>query len=562
MTAPPTDPQRILVLTPHGRDSVVAASLLAEGGMTSAVCADVGQLVVGMRSDPGAVLVVEESLRNADLAEVFAWIEAQPPWSDLPFVVLTARGGGPERNPAALRLSQTLGNVSFLERPFHPTTLISVLQVALRGRGRQYEARERIETIRAAEEALREANANLEERVEERTARLAETEAALRQAQKLEAIGQLTGGIAHDFNNLLLVISGGLEVMDRQKDPARRTRIVDGMRQAADRGARLTKQLLAFSRHQPLKAEPVDLVTHIEGMRTLLDHALAGDVTIDTDLPADLWPVEVDPTELELVVLNLCVNARDAMPGGGRIRIHATNVAMARDRGGDFVRLVISDPGVGMSPELTARVFEPFFTTKDIGKGSGLGLAQVYGFAQQSGGSVEIDSAVGVGTSIILCLPRAARGPATADDADDAPMVATGDGRSILVVEDDDEVAALVTEMLGQQGFDCTRVASAEAALGALADGRHIDGVFSDVMMPGGVDGVELATELRRRRPELPIVLTSGYADAFAPRAAAEGLTLLPKPYTSAELAVVLNRALEGVESPDEAPSDMRKRHV
>ncbi len=563
MTAPQTDPNRILILTPHGRDSVVAAALLAEAGITSTVCADVAQLSGGMRSDPGAVLVVEESLRNADLSDIYAWLGGQPPWSDLPFVVLTARGGGPERNPAALRLSQTLGNVSFLERPFHPTTLISALQVALRGRNRQYEARERIETIRAAEEALREANTTLEQRVEDRTARLLETEAALRQAQKLEAIGQLTGGIAHDFNNLLLVISGGLEVMDRQKDPDRRGRIVDGMRQAADRGARLTKQLLAFSRHQALKAEPVDLVAHVEGMRTLLDHALAGDVTVDTDMPGDLWPIEVDPTELELVILNLCVNARDAMPGGGRIRIHATNVVGGCKGDGDCVRLVISDPGVGMSEQLRSRVFEPFFTTKDIGKGSGLGLAQVYGFAQQSGGSVSIDSEVGVGTSVILCLPRSDRAPARAAHPAAQAAAPFGEGQWILVVEDDDEVAALVTEMLGQLGFGCTRVASADAALGALADGRRIDAVFSDVMMPGGVDGVELARELRDRRPDLPIVLTSGYADAFAPQAAAQGLTLLPKPYSSADLATVLNEAMNGVGSSQE-PTDqqVRKRHV
>ena len=558
-----TDPHRVLILAPQGRDSAVAASLLAEGGMTSQACNSVTDVVASLRDDAGAVLAIEESLRTSDLSDLFAWLAAQPAWSDLPFVVLTARGGGPERNPAALRLSQTLGNVSFLERPFHPTTLISALRVALRGRRRQYEARERIEAIRAAEEALREINTTLEQRVEERTAKLVETEAALRQAQKLEAIGQLTGGIAHDFNNLLLVISGGLEVMDRQKDPERRQRIVSGMRQAADRGARLTKQLLAFSRHQALKAETVDLVAHVEGMRTLLDHALSGDVMVDTDLPDDLWPVEVDPTELELVVLNLCVNARDAMPGGGHIRIHAANVSVPAERGGDFVRLVISDPGVGMAPEVASRVFEPFFTTKDIGKGSGLGLAQVYGFAQQSGGSVEVDSKVGVGTSIILCLPRAKGLPADAEAQAEGPIARAGAGQSILVVEDDDEVAALVTEMIGQMGFVCTRVASATAALGALADGRRVDAVFSDVMMPGGFDGVELARELRRRRPDLPVVLTSGYADAFSPQAEAQDLVLLPKPYTSADLAAVLNRALDGLGSSDaEVQSDMRKRHV
>ncbi len=541
------DPLRVLVLAPHGRDAQVACALLAEAGFTCTICDGLEDLVARLREGAGAVLVIEEVLRNADLTEVALWLEAQPAWSDMPILLLTRRGGGPERNPAALRLSLALGNVSFLERPFHPTTLISAVQVALRGRQRQYEARERIDAVRAGEEALREINAHLEERVQERTARLVEAEAALRQAQKLEAIGQLTGGIAHDFNNLLLVISGGLEVMDRQKDPTRRDRIVDGMRQAAERGARLTKQLLAFSRSQPLKTEAVDLVAHVDGMRTLLDHALGGDVLIETCLPGDLWPVQVDPTELELVVLNLCVNARDAMPGGGRISIGGANTPGAG--GADCVTLTISDTGEGMSPEVQARVFEPFFTTKDIGKGSGLGLAQVYGFARQIGGSVEIESVVGEGTAIKLRLPRSARAPERPPAERHRPEAegpAFGAGRSILVVEDDDEVAALVSEMVSQLGFVCTRVASAGAALGALADGRRIDAVLSDVMMPGGVDGVELAQELRRRRPDLPILLTSGYADAFLPRAEAQGLALLAKPYGSADLAAALGEALAG----------------
>ncbi|MDB5439872.1 MAG: histidine kinase, partial [Caulobacteraceae bacterium] len=464
-----------------------------------------------------------------------------PPWSDLPIVLLTQRGGGPEQNPVAMRLSQTLGNVSFLERPFHPTTLISLMRVALRGRGRQYEARERIETIRAAEDALRIANTDLEERVEERTARLLAAESALRQSQKLEAIGQLTGGVAHDFNNLLMVISGGLEVMDKQRDPERRSRIVTGMRQAADRGAKLTKQLLSFSRTQPLKAEPVDLIVQVEGMKTLLDHALSGDIGVDSDMAVDLWPVEVDPSELELVILNLCVNARDAMPDGGRVRISGRN---HRTSEGDFVQLRISDTGVGMTDEVKTRVFEPFYTTKEVGKGSGLGLAQVYGFARQSGGSVEIESAVGKGSTIILTLPRSKTPPPVPAQIDDSPLQNRGLGELVLVVEDDDAVATLVAEMLSQIGYGCERVDTAAAAIATLSKNHPIGAVFSDVMMPGGMSGIDLAGEIHRRWPGLPVVLTSGFAAAFEDRAQAEGVRLLPKPYGPADLAGLLHAAI------------------
>ncbi len=379
-------------------------------------------------------------------------------------------------------------------------------------------------------------------------ARLAEAEEHLRQAQKIEAIGQLTGGVAHDFNNLLMVISGGLGVLDRQKDPERRRRILDGMRQAAARGASLSRQLLAFSRRQPLRPEPVDLARQIDNMGELLDRTLRGDVQVETRFPPDLWPVVVDPAELELALLNLCVNARDAMPKGGVITVSARNLK-AFHRGalsGDFVSLSVTDTGVGMSKEVLARVFEPFFTTKDVGKGSGLGLAQVYGFARQSGGHAEVDSAVGRGTTATFYLPRSkvapvelARRPAEPEDRPASPCAG-----AVLMVEDDDEVAALVAEMLDQLGYRVTRAASGEGALGALADERAIDIVFSDVMMPGGMNGVELAREIRRRRPGLPVLLTSGFAEAAQPDARIEGIEVLAKPYQIDDLAAALSRAV------------------
>jgi len=361
----------------------------------------------------------------------------------------------------------------------------------------------------------------------------------LRQAQKIEALGQLTGGVAHDFNNLLQVLSGGLQLVGRQTDPARREKIFSSMRQAVDRGASLCRQLLAFSRRQALKPEAVDLKRLVGDMQELLSRSLRGDIQVKTAFANRLWCVEVDPGELELVVLNLALNARDAMPSGGIIEITASNSPAWADHdlAGDFVRLDIADSGVGMSPDILAHAFEPFFTTKEIGTGSGLGLAQAHGFAKASGGLVRIASAPGRGTSVSLFLPRTLKTPAYTPErmphaVDDAP----GNAAQVLVVEDDDEVAALTVEMISQLGYDTTRVASAEAALGALADRRSVDIVFSDVMMPGRMNGVELAQEIRRRRPNLPVLLTSGYAEAARRKAGAQTIKIIAKPYRIDEL--------------------------
>jgi CheY-like chemotaxis protein/anti-sigma regulatory factor (Ser/Thr protein kinase) len=269
------------------------------------------------------------------------------------------------------------------------------------------------------------------------------------------------------------------------------------------------------------------------------------------ELANDLWTVEVDAGELEFVVLNLAVNARDAMPEGGTITVRAENREALRDEGldGDYVKLSVSDTGTGMSPEVLAHVFEPFYTTKDIGKGSGLGLAQVHGFASQSHGAVRIDSEVGRGTTVSLHLPRSNKSPRDQDQLVDLPVERKGARPvgSVLLVEDDNEVAKLASEMLSELGFDVIRVASASAALGALANGRPVDLVFSDIMMPGGMNGVELAREIRRRRGVLPILLTSGYAEAARLKAEAEGIRILPKPYRLNELSAVLNALIPNV---------------
>ncbi len=378
--------------------------------------------------------------------------------------------------------------------------------------------------------------------------RLRKAEAALLRSQKLESIGQLTGGVAHDFNNLLAVMSGGVQLLERQIEPAQRGRILAGMRQAVRRGAALTRHLLSFSRQRPVNPEAIDLVRQIEGMREILARSLRGDIHVDMQFDEDVWPVEVDAGELELALINICVNARDAICGEGTIGITARNRPgfLLGALTGDFVEIAVKDTGSGIPAHLLTRVFDPFFTTKDIGKGSGLGLAQVYGFVKQSGGHVDIQSEVGGGTTVCLLLPRTSKAPGQTQGAVDGPFPVAGglvEGH-ILLVEDDDEVAALAAEMLKSIGFGVTRVAGATAALGALANKRPVDLVFSDIMMPGSMSGLELAREIRKRRPGLPVLLATGYQEAAA-GAVKDGIGVLLKPYTLEDLAAALGSQLK-----------------
>ena len=377
--------------------------------------------------------------------------------------------------------------------------------------------------------------------------RLRHAEAALRQTQKMESIGQLTGGVAHDFNNLLAVFATGLQLLERNVGGEPRQRILDGMRRAVARGSGLTRHLLAFSRRRPVNPESIDVAAHLKGMREMLNGSLGGHIQVEMKFDTQVWPVEIDAGELELAILNLCLNARDAMTaGGGAVTVTAENVQVDGERGRqvDYVKLCVTDTGCGMPPEVLARAFEPFFTTKDIAKGSGLGLPQVYGFAHQSGGQVTIDSEVGVGTIVTLLLPRSLQtpvaGPRAVERPGSLPVRAEGTRRGhVLLVEDDKEVSALTREMLSNLGFAVTHVTSAEAALGALANARAIDVVLSDIMMPGGVSGLELAREIRTRLPKLPVILTTGYVEAAARMEDGE-FHLLLKPYSIEALAEAL----------------------
>jgi signal transduction histidine kinase/CheY-like chemotaxis protein len=407
------------------------------------------------------------------------------------------------------------------------------------------------------EAAWRELNSTLEARVAQRTAALVESndrlrremaergeaEERLRQAQKMEAVGQLTGGMAHDFNNLLQAMTSCLQLIGRRTgDRPELVPILQAGRQAVDRGAKLVQQLMAFSRRQAMRIEPVDVRDRVLGMSDLMGRALRADIRLELHVASDLWPVAVDPTQFELAVLNLAVNARDALPGGGILTIEAANTALSgQPRGleGPFVHIVVSDNGTGMPAEVAARAFDPFFTTKEVGKGSGLGLSQVYGFAQQSGGAVWIHSQPGRGTAVHLLLPRAATAPAAQLPAAPAPPSSRRGGR-VMMVEDDPVVAATVAAALEDAGYQVFRAATADEALGVLGDGAF-DVLFSDVVMPGRLSGIDLVFELQRLRPGLPVILTTGYSEEVARIA---GVRLLAKPYRIEELVQALDTAL------------------
>jgi signal transduction histidine kinase/CheY-like chemotaxis protein len=370
-------------------------------------------------------------------------------------------------------------------------------------------------------------------------------EAALRQSQKMEAMGQLTGGVAHDFNNILMVASSGLDLLERTSDPERREMIRSGVRQAVERGASLTRQLLTFSRRSALRPEVVDLADRIEGMRVLLERSLREDIAVTLRFQPGLWPVEVDASQLEVALLNIAVNARDAMPGGGVLTIAAANrpgVAEG-ELSGDFVELSVTDTGQGIGPETLAHVFEPFFTTKEVGKGTGLGLSQVYGFARGSGGDVRIESVVGRGSCVSILLPRSRAAVPVEPSREAEPQTARGEG-VVLLVEDDPGVATMVSAMLNELGYTPVHAGTAADALREL-ERSPVDLVFSDMVMPGGMDGIDLAREIGRRRPGLPVLLTTGFSPA-ATAAERDGLPLLLKPYSREALSAALHAALTG----------------
>ncbi|MCA6124437.1 PAS domain-containing protein [Bradyrhizobium sp. WSM 1704] len=623
--------ERAVILAANERDAVKTAHLIKESGYYANICGDLAELEHQIASGAGLAIIADETVRHADLSALTRWLNEQPSWSDFP-IVLMSEGGGPERNPEAARLGRVLGNVTFIERPFHPMTLVSLVAAAVRGRRRQYETRSILEdltesegllqtalnaghlgaleihlpdfeleasptckrffgrtpgdpftyqdlldavhpddrarrsevveyTLRTGKDykieyrniwpdgsehwvdvraravrgpdgsikslvgvcsditarktaeierealvaqlaaertALAELTATLEQRVEQRTADLMKEVAAreraqeqLRHAQKMEAIGQLTGGVAHDFNNLLMAVMGNLDLLrKRMPDDPRLHRLVDGAQQGAERGAALTQRLLAFARQQDLRAVPVDLGALVRDMSNLLERSLGPRITLRLDIPEGLPPAHVDTNQLELAILNLAINARDAMPDGGAIDIRLAALQAKNDpalQPGNYLKLSVVDTGTGMSPEVLKRAIEPFFSSKPVGKGTGLGAAV------------------------------------------------------ILLVDDDPLIAMSTTEMLEDLGHRVIGANSGPHALDILRSDQEIDLMMTDHMMPG-MTGLELAAASRELRPQLRVLLATGYAEL--PDGIHVDLPRLAKPYHQEQLRERLEQLL------------------
>ncbi len=418
-------------------------------------------------------------------------------------------------------------------------------------------AQREIRDRKKAEEALRQLNLTLEQQVLERTEALRRNEEALRQSQKMEAVGQLTGGVAHDFNNLLQIIVGNLEVIRRTvpKDSARLHRAAEQAMNGARRAGSLTQRLLAFSRRQPLDPRPIDVNTLVTGMSELLHRTLGETVAVETVRGAGLWRVEADPTELEAAILNLAVNGRDAMPDGGRLTIETTNAHIdeayatvhAEVIPGQYVVLSVSDDGTGMDASTVAQAFEPFFTTKPVGKGTGLGLSQVYGFVKQSGGHVKIYSEPGQGTTVRIYLPRLVGSGAEAHPSEEMLLPEGTREETILVLEDDDDVRTYSVEALRELGYRVVEAHDGPSALRLLERQPRVDLLFSDVILPGGMTGAQVAAQARLLRADLKVLFTTGYARnaIFHHGRLDKGVQLLTKPFSFGDLAAKVRDVLD-----------------
>jgi PAS domain S-box-containing protein len=676
--------ERAVILSPNGRDAEEAAEQIRAAGLYANVCSDFSALVREVESGAGAAVISDEAIKAADLQPLVKWLNEQPSWSDFPIVLLMDQIGGPERDPEAARFVQLLGNVSFIERPFHPTTLISIVGSAVRGRRRQYQTRailqnlteskttlqtaldvgrlgafemnipelrlEASETFKSffgrrpdealpleameaavhpddrarrreafdlavmngkdynveyravwpdksvhwinthasifrgldgrpstligvasdvtarkvaeiererllsqlADErtALAELTATLEQRVDERGTELMKEVAArekaqeqLRQAQKMESIGQLTGGVAHDFNNLLMAVVGNLELLRKRvpSDP-RLHRLIDGALQGAERGASLTQRLLAFARQQDLNPAPVDLGGLVHGMSELLERSLGSRIALRLAITENLPPASIDANQLELAILNLAINARDAMADGGTIDIKVTRSRVAGNPtlpSGNYLKVSVRDTGSGMSPDILAKAIDPFFSTKPLGKGTGLGLSMVHGLAVQLGGALHLSSVVGKGTTAVLILPIATA-PAVAESR--APAASRKPRSAVILFVDDDPLIAMsTTEMLEDLGHQVIGASSGSHALDILRSDQPIDLMMTDHLMPG-MTGIELAAASREVRPRLPVLLATGYADL--PEGASTDVPRLAKPYHQNQLRDRLEQLL------------------
>jgi signal transduction histidine kinase/CheY-like chemotaxis protein len=545
-----------LILAPHGRDAQVIRNVLNAAGVPAATCDGLPQLLAGLGQGAGCAVLAAEALAPAALEELAAWVARQEPWSDFPFIVLSPPLDS-SADAAAHDVLGALGNVMLLERPLRADTLRRAVSAAQRARDRQYRARALLRRQAEAEEALRVLNETLETRIAERTHALARandrlmkeirererTQSALVQSQKMEAIGQLTGGLAHDFNNLLNVIMGSVDLIRRTSPDDRVHRLASNAKQAVERGAKLTAQLLAFSRSQNLDLRPTNVNELLAGMRELLGLSLGPTVRVLTEFSPDVPEATADANQLELAILNLCLNARDAMPSGGVVTLFTT-VRESRESdlpAGRYVVVGVKDTGTGIPPDVLSKVFDPFFTTKPVGKGTGLGLSQVYGIARQSGGTARIASDEGRGTVVEIWLVPA--DPAAQQVREDgAPAAAARRSASVLVIDDDAAVRSLIVECLQILGYEVRQAEDGETGLRLLEE-RPPDLLMVDFIMPK-LNGAEVIEYARKLVPDLPVILATGYADAQVGGTVLEHERVLQKPFNLDQLAAMVAEAL------------------
>jgi signal transduction histidine kinase/ActR/RegA family two-component response regulator len=552
---------RILVHAPLGSDAAVIQGVIGNGHPVT-VCAHAAQLVRDLEQGAAAAILTEEALLEDDLVQALAgWLTRQASWSDFPFIVLAApRSGGPTSQ--GFTQLHSLGNVILLERPLNGKTLASAADAAVRQRKRQYASRQHLEEIDSIRTEVERLNSELEQRIDERTLELAnannrlmkeiaereKAQAALVQAQKMEAIGRLTGGIAHDFNNLLHVVNMNLELVSLYAKEEKVKPVVERAKSAAKRGAKLTAQLLTFARNQSLSPRLTHVNKLLLGIKDLLEISAGSAVQVELELCDERAAVVVDPSQLEMAVLNLAVNSRDAMPEGGRLNISTCSRSQAFDDGplktGNYVVVTVTDSGAGIPPQLLGKVFDPFFTTKPTGSGTGLGLSQVYGFARQSGGVAFIRSELGAGTTVELHFPAAGENEIGQPEQVVAPtMPKRANLHSILVIEDDADVRSVIVESLGLIGYAVTEASNGAEGLAAIA--RHKpDVLVVDYAMPD-MTGAEVISRARELVGDLPVILATGYADMAAVERLAGKPAILRKPFDINSLGAAVALALE-----------------
>ncbi|MFK0310739.1 response regulator [Pseudomonas sp. NPDC090233] len=516
--------ERALILAPT-QLATDTSMFLASAGIQCLCSSDIGNLRDGLGEGAGLAIIDESTLKSSHSELLQGFIDQQPPWSDLPIVLLTkAAQASTSLTPA----DHPLGNLTLLAIPFEQEQLLDLITLALRSRRRQYRARDQV--------------LDLQQRLDARTPEKQAVDLAMHQTRKMEAIGQLAGGVAHDFNNLLTSIGGSFELIDRRLKQGSTQGIENFLsmgRDAVSRAARLTHRLLAFSSRQSLHSERIDLHALLQPQR--LEAVLEQHVALALQIPSDLWPVQADNTQLQEALDNLLVNAREAMPSGGLLRIEASNRKVAAkqfaDGGlahGDYACLSVIDEGQGMSQSTLEHAFEPFFSTKPVGQGIGLGLSMVYGFSKQSLGHVELHSQIGQGTRVDLYLPRHV-------DQQQAPRPVppqpTGKGRDVLLVEDDPHVRQLLCHTLQEQGYPCRSACNASEALQVLRSSQAIDLLISDVGLPG-MNGRQLAEIARTLRPQLPVLFITGYAETAMAREGflGPGMQLICKPFELKQL--------------------------